>query len=206
MQIYLVRHGETAGNLAHRHQATKTRLTKAGEAAAIAAGEDIKQYQPTHLLTSNLIRAVETARVLGTACNLVPETDERFVELVRPVELYGHHHRSLRSLFFYARWYFGLTDPKAGESYRALRQRFQAVQEYLATYPKDARIVVVSHAVFINLFAAHLCSSKPLWLWQAARTFLQILRMPNLHVVSIQFDPDSKQTECAWSVDRPLET
>lgn len=195
------------GNVAKRHQAEHTQLSARGEAQAAAVGERLAALQPTHLLSSDLKRAVETARVIGAQCDLVPEVDALFRELGRPRHLHGHYHRSPASLWFYARWYLGWHDAAQGESYRALRQRIQTAQAHLRTYPSDARIVLVTHSVFMNLMLAHLCREAALWPHQALRTFAGVLTTPNTHMVRLQHEPptDSAATTCAWRVGAPLE-
>ncbi len=107
MEIFLIRHGETGGNVAHRHQAECSELSFVGEQQVKEVAELIKRYEPTHLVTSNMVRAIETARVIGQVCDLMPETDARFVELVKPNYLFGHYHWSIKSLWFYMQWYLG---------------------------------------------------------------------------------------------------
>lgn len=202
MKIYLVRHGETGGNVAHRHQAEHSSLSFAGEEQVAKVAQVLKRYEPTHLVTSTLVRALETASVIGDVCDLVPETSGHFIELERPDYLYGHYHRSLKSLWFYLQWYAGLpASYQAGaESYAALRSRIQAAQAFLAQYPVDARLVVVSHSVFISLFTAHLCRQKALSPLQAAVAFKNILAMPNTHIAPIEFDTQAQSSTCAWSM------
>jgi broad specificity phosphatase PhoE len=205
MKIYLVRHGQTGGNIARRHQAEHTPLTELGKEQAQRVAEIIRLYQPTHLLSSKHVRALETARVIGEVCELIPETNDVFIELTRPGMMYGHRHKSIRSIWFYFLWYLGFVGGaggEIGESYRALRQRFLLAKQLLETYPDDARIVVVSHAVFINLFVAHLCRKRALNPLQAAYTFYKILTMPNTYITPIYFDREPDKGECAWYVDR----
>jgi broad specificity phosphatase PhoE len=204
MRVYLVRHGQTGGNVARRHQAEHTPLTELGREQAQRVAEIIRLYQPTHLLSSKHVRALETARIIGEVCHLVPETSEVFTELRRPECMYGHHHKSLRSLWFYFRWYFGLVgghDEQVGESYRALRERFSKAQEILSTYPDDARVVVVSHAVFISLFVAHLCRKRALNPFSAALAFYRILTMPNTSITPLYHDKDPDNGECEWYME-----
>ncbi len=198
MKIYLVRHGETGGNVAHRHQAEHTPLTPAGKEQAVKVAEAIKEYEPTHLVTSSLVRAIETSVVIGEVCNLTPETNTVFVELERPKTLYGHFHKSPRSLIFYMRWYVGLTNTTEGESYPALRKRILHAKEVLATYPADARVVVVTHSVFMSLFLAHACRDKMLNPVQAVLAFVTILRTRNTQVIPVTYNPDREQRTCAW--------
>lgn len=201
MQVYLVRHGKTGGNVARRHQADSTGLTPEGLAQAKAVAKVLKEYQPTHLVSSNLVRALETAREIGAVINLIPETNPVFIEIVRPHHLGGYHHKSIFSLWFYARWYFGLTNVKkeGGETYKDLRNRIAAAQTVLQQYPKDAKVVVVTHSVFINFFLVHLCSKRPVSLWRMPFVFLGILRIPNTSVVPLTFDHNAGSGTCAWS-------
>ena len=114
--------------------------------------------------------------------------------------MYGRYHRSFKSIIFYFQWYLGRDI--GGESYKDLRERFREAQKSLAAYPKDARLVVVSHSVFMNLFMAHLCRDKALSPLNAALVFVKILTMPNTHIISITFDTEVDKGTCAWSVDR----
>lgn len=200
MEIFLVRHGETGGNLAHRHQAVNTPLTKKGEEQALQIADFLREHNPTHLLTSNMVRAVETASIVGDHLGLVPETSELFIELERPDYLYGHYHKSFRSIEYYMRWYLNFKAP--GESYRELRERFRLAQEFLSQYPEDSKLVVVSHAVFITLFTAHLCRDKSLTPLGAALAFRKILTIPNVHTVKISHQKNGSKESCCWSVDR----
>ncbi len=202
MEIYLVRHGQTRGNTAHRHQLDVTPLTKAGVLQAQKAAHQIKQLEPTHLLTSNVLRAVETARIIGNECGLMQETNWRFAELIRPSKLYGWHHKSPRSLWFYVLWYLGKEEKKDGESYTKLRLRFREAKSEILKHPNDARVVVVSHAVFIGLFLAHLCDEKALSPVAAALTFKKILSMPNTHIVKLSHSKGEPAGACAWSVEQ----
>lgn len=196
MEIYLIRHGETGGNVAHRHQAEKTPLTNRGREQAKEVAGKVVDFKPTHLLCSPLVRAVETARIIGDEIGLVPETSDRFVELRRPDHLYGNFHTSFKSLWFYFNWYRGKT--KDGESYKDLRDRIKEAKEHFRTYPEDARVAVVTHSVFINFFIAHLCEDTPITMKQAFHTFHRILTMKNTEVIPVLFDKEAGTGTCAW--------
>lgn len=203
MKIYLVRHGETRENMARRHQPEDTPLTKEGREQAKKVAEYFKTIKPTHILTSNLVRAVETANIIGQECDLIPETNYRFVELARPKNMYGNHHVSLTSIIFYIKWALGfnIATKNGSESYQTLRERFLAAQEFLTQYNNDDKIVVVSHAVFISLFVEHLCRTKAISLWQAVRVFKNIITIPNGHVIALEFNPELEGNVCKWSVE-----
>ena len=214
MQIFLVRHGETDGNVAHRHQVERTPLTTKGKEQAREVAERLESLKPTRLLTSKLVRAIETARIIGEVCNLTPETSENFVELKRPNHLYGRYHKSAHSLWFYFWWFLGLKRAdKNGESYAELRQRFLKAKAELAGFAPEDKVVVVSHAAFMALFTAHLCRNKKLSLFQATKTFYRIITMPNTAVIEIEYEHKSsysqtdgkgasKKSSCLWRVNK----
>lgn len=196
MEIYFIRHGETAGNVAKRHQAEKSQLTDRGRKQALEVAGEVAQYEPTHLLTSPLVRALQTASVIGEVVDLIPQTNTDFIELQRPSGMYGNFHLSPMSLWFYCRWFFGRTHD--GESYEALRERIKRAKEHFKQYPEDARVAVVSHSVFINLFLAHMCDDEPMSLLRAAKVFRKVLQMKNTQIIPVMFDPYAGKGTCAW--------
>ncbi|HEY0964238.1 MAG TPA: histidine phosphatase family protein [Candidatus Paceibacterota bacterium] len=202
MEIFLVRHGQTEGNVAKRHQSDATPLTDLGKKQIAEAAAFLKTKEPTHLLSSSVLRAVESAQMIGIALEMVPETNPVFAELERPQFLQGNFLKSVGSLWFYARWYFGFTRAKeGGESYRAIRDRIIKAQEYLAQYPADSRIVVVSHSVFINFFVAHMCQKGPMNPFQAAHRFLKVLTIKNGSVTRVVYDPAPAKQTCHWRLE-----
>ena len=202
MEIILVRHGQTGGNVAKRHQSDATSLTVEGLLQIKEAAKEINALKPTHLLASPVLRAVESASMIGAACNLIPQTNPVFIEIVRPGKPHGHFHKSAGSLLFYVRWYFGLTRPDkdGGETYKELRQRIAAAQAILESYPPDSRIVVVSHSVFINFFLMHLCSKRRLSLIKTAWCFFRILTIPNAAIIKLNYNHGLPPNKCRWCV------
>ncbi len=203
MEIYLVRHGQTSGNLARRHQSEKTPITELGVQQATEAAAFLKTQRPTHLISSVMIRALETARIIGLELELIPETNALFTEVGRPARMNGFHLKSVYSLWFYTRWYFGLTDftKEGGETYKMVRDRLKAAREHLASYPPASKVVVVSHSVLIVFFLAHLCQEGRMNPFQALYRFLKILKIKNGSVTKVVFDPQAPKGACAWRVE-----
>lgn len=204
MEIFLVRHGETEGNVAHRHQSTSTPLTQRGRQQIMETAGKLKELAPTHLLTSSVYRAVESAQIIGLSLDMIPETSEVFRELDRPLFLNGNFHKSIASLIFYAKWYFGLSNHTkyGGESYKDLRNRIEAAQAVLAKYPADARVVVVSHSVFINFFVAHACDKRPMNPFQALCRFIKVLSIKNASITAMTYQPTESTKLCHWQVQK----
>lgn len=198
MDIYFVRHGQTMGNVARRHQSEKTELSTLGKEQADAVAEKIYELQPTHLLSSHLVRALETARPISQVTGLNIEIIHDVEELSRPKYLHGHRHFSWRSILYYLLWFLGVENKKlAGESYARVRQRVAMVQNILKRYPDDARVVVVSHSVFMNLFLAHMCRPQPLFILSATKFFFSIIKIPNTKVIRVVYSPEVKGV-CQW--------
>ena len=80
MKIYILRHGETTGNVAHLMDgATDVPLTEKGMEQARRAGDSLRDVPFTHFFTSPLSRAIRTMEL---AMGRVPEyrVDARLIE------------------------------------------------------------------------------------------------------------------------------
>ena len=194
MKVIFVRHGETAENRAHRHQPEHTSLTIAGRKQAVAAGEKLAQLGVTHVISSPLVRTLQTASLIADQLDLIPSIDRTTAELLRPRGLTGHGHRTWRSLFFYQLWYLGLV--RTGESYRDLRARIATTKANIERLPPDATVVVVSHTVFINMFLAHMCRDGAMNPVLAARTFIALFKLKNTDMIELTHTPIEQG--CGW--------
>lgn len=199
MEVYFVRHGETVANRSHRHQPEHTRLTVHGEAQARDVAEELVHLSPTHLIASSQVRAVETAEIITETIDLIPEVNELFCELKRPDSVYGWSHRGARSFCYLFCWYFGWVrgcNDGSGESHAEFRARLLQARDYLATLPEEARVVVVSHSVFMNFFVAHMCQTKRLSLRQAYGVLRAIFATKNTQILHLQYQP--RVGQCGW--------
>lgn len=202
MEIYFVRHGQTDGNVAKRHQANTTRLTDLGRQQAEAAAQKVKEINPDFFISSSMVRAIETSSIIAQTCDIIPSTGALFAELERPTKMYGFHHKDPRSLWFYIRWYFGLVNVEhnGAESYKMFIERITKAQEALMKYPLDAKLVVVSHSVFINFFIAHMCDKRPMTPWRALWYFIQVFRIKNGSITKVIYSPEMKRG-CEWYLE-----
>jgi broad specificity phosphatase PhoE len=194
MKVIFVRHGETAENRDHRHQPEHTPLTIIGRKQAVAAGEKLAQLGVTHVISSPLVRTLQTASLIADHLDLIPSIDRSATELLRPRGLTGHGHRTFRSLVFYQLWYLGLV--RTGESYRDLRTRIATTQANIQKLPPDATVVVVSHTVFINMFLAHMCRDGAMNPVLAARTFIALFKLKNTDMIELTHTPIDRG--CGW--------
>lgn len=196
MDVYFVRHGETDGNVAHRHQHPETELNEKGKEQVTTAAYELATYNATHIICSTQVRAVQSARIIAEYCGLTPDTHPAFEELKRPDWLVGHRYTSLTTLWYIWKWFFG-TKHEGGETYRDLIERIKAARTHLESLPADAKVIVVSHAVFTNIFLEHLCSDEPMTFWRACVRFWHIMRIRNATIVHIKYEPSDKKV-CPW--------
>jgi len=82
--IYLVRHGESEGNVGPRYQGDTTPLTENGEKQAQFIAERAKKLAVDALIASPILRAQQTATYISNETGLPIETSDLFVERRRP--------------------------------------------------------------------------------------------------------------------------
>tara|TARA_B100002051_G_scaffold276795_2_gene328281 strand:- start:5766 stop:6383 length:618 start_codon:yes stop_codon:yes gene_type:complete len=202
MDVYFVRHGQTDGNVAGRHQAETSELTSLGKQQAREVSKLLAEFKPTHLITSSHVRAIQTTQIISEEIGLLPETSPLFTELHRPKSLYGHYHFSITSFWFVIRWYLGQiggdTLSDEGESYANLRKRIKEAKNYIETLPEDSKVIVVSHALFISMFLAHVCQDKPLGLWQAVKYWTRLHQLKNTAVKHLRVA--KVDNGCGWEL------
>lgn len=191
-----MRHGETDGNVARRHQHPETQLNDLGKEQARIAAYEISTLKPTHIITSTQLRAVETTKIINEYCDIIPDTHPAFEELRRPDWLVGNRYTSLTTAWYVLLWFLNKKQ-EGGETYADLLERVKEARAYLETFPDDARVVVVSHAVFTNIFLEHLCSDERMSFLRAIKRFWLILRIRNATILHLKHH-NTKEGTCLW--------
>jgi probable phosphoglycerate mutase len=146
--VYFLRHGQTAHNKGMAHQPPEAMLSENGRAQAERAAQRLADESFDIILTSPLIRAKQTADVVGAVTGKPVEEVSLFEELRRPRELFNKHWLSPRSLSVMARLYWNAgkdnwhySDEENLEEFHARSRR---ALEYLAERPEE-KILVVTH-------------------------------------------------------------
>lgn len=203
MQVYFIRHGETDYNAIHVHQPDSATLTENGRSQAAALREKVKRIRPTHLIASNQTRAVETAEIINAEGEYTIDFNPLFQELGRPRSIQGCKHFGLRSLWHIMHWFFGTNSSywkkHGGENRAEFLSRVKKAKDFLETLPEDARVVVVSHSVFINFFLEHICNEAPISTYEAFLLLLKITKLDNAAVQHVSYNPDYGDGVCKWS-------
>ena len=154
--VYLVRHGQSEWNVLRltQGQTMHPPLTDLGREQAVMAAEILASELVVRprLLTSDLVRAVDTARTIGSRLGVEPVQDARLRE---------QHLGSLEGCAYEDSWAHAeshdWSDPElpvaGGESVAAVRRRMAALLDSL---DHEVPTVLVSHGDAIRSAVAHL--------------------------------------------------
>lgn len=164
MTVYLIRHGQTQGNLERRYiGSTDEPLCPAGRAAL----EGVRGPEADAVYASPMARCRETAALLypGMTLQTVPglrETDFGTFE--------GHTYEELKDKPAYRAWLdsAGEAPPPGGEGKAAVRRRvLSAFRSIAAETPDDRRIALVCHGGTIMTLLEAFEESHQFYAWQA---------------------------------------
>lgn len=157
--LYFARHGETDDNarLVFQGQGGKG-LNGRGRAQARRLAERMRKTRISTIVSSDLERAEETARIVGHACEVVHSVDPDLRE-VDVGHWTGKSHEEIAELYpeEWAAWSNGLDLRRGGgETYAELAARIErAVSRIVAMDARDP-ILVVSHGGSIKSYVAKL--------------------------------------------------
>ncbi|MGH8855319.1 MAG: histidine phosphatase family protein [Telluria sp.] len=208
-EIWLVRHGQSAGNVArelaeaaagHRidiaDRDIDVPLSELGERQSAALGAWFASLppgqQPTVVLHSPYVRAYETASIMMQWLDrerLVVESDERLREkefgILDRLTTHGiaHHYPELyEQRQHVGKFYFR---PPGGESWCDVILRLRSVIDTLNREFCKERVLIVAHQVTVNCFRYlfERLSEKSILAFDRA------LDVPNCSVTSYEFDP-----------------
>jgi len=159
MSIYLIRHGETAGNAERRLQRPDVPLNVAGLEQARQLGERLRDAGVGHVLSSDLLRARQTAEAVVRATGS-PIEFESLLQERNFGDLRGRLYEELDPDLFSESY-----DPPGGESGEVFRERvsraWQRIVECSAEVEGRGHLAVVTHGLFYRvLFARHLLSPE----------------------------------------------
>lgn len=171
-RLVLVRHAETTWNAEGRIQGrTDTRLSERGRRQAAALGEAVAGLEPTAVVTSPLLRARDTAELLGFPA---ADADPRWQEADFG-EWTGRIGREIaRSGDAVPSWREGRTTPPGGESFAALSIRAGEAASALPDAGPGTRLVV-THGGPILAVCCALLGTTPLELAPVGSASLTIL-------------------------------
>jgi probable phosphoglycerate mutase len=157
-RIYLVRHGESEANVALTHGTGESPLSEKGLEQAEFIAERASKLPVQRIISSTMVRAHDTAKIIGRKLGLPVETSDLFVESRGPSETIDTSY----------------TDPKTIQAYEEIRQNYgkpgwrhsdeetfedqmkrtQAALTFLLDLPEE-HILVASHGLFLRLLMGY---------------------------------------------------
>ena len=159
LEIDLVRHGESLYNREGKVQGhTNSPLTALGREQARRVAEVLKDRGVEAIYTSDLARALETARIIGEVLGLEPVVLEGFREIAlgewegRPIdEIRREDWGNLE------RWYSRPMDARipGAESLEDFRKRVLATFQGVLEEHREGRIALVSHGGVLSVIISH---------------------------------------------------
>ena len=151
--VYFLRHGQTVQNHALVHQSPEAMLSERGKLQAQKAAARLADESFDIILTSPLLRAVQTAEAVAETTGKHIEKVALFEELRRPRELFGTSWLSPYALSVMIRLYWNAgkdnwhhSDEENLEEFHARSRR---ALEYLQQRPEE-KILVVTHRGFMS--------------------------------------------------------
>src|SRR5512135_3025742 len=193
-RICIIRHGETAWNVEKRIQGhTDIPLNATGRAQALAMAFNAAHHRFSAIYSSDLVRALETARVLAQREDLemkcLPQLRERHFGLFQGLiaaqgaerypEAYAHY--QARDLDY---------DFETGESLRRFSERVHEAIDWLVRYHGGQTIAAVSHSGVLDVIYRR-ATGRPL---HTPRDFA----IPNCALNWFHFDSQGWHLE-AWA-------
>jgi probable phosphoglycerate mutase len=185
--IWLVRHAETAAPLQFHGAESDVELGEHGKRQAAAAAGWFAELRPTAVVSSNMVRARETAAPIAAACGvphlIEPQLHERKVGPLSKM-LRADADRVWEDTI--ARWLNGETGYAypGMESFDELRNRTLPAFDRVAAAHAGGRVVVVCHGVVCKTLLLSVLRDK------SHRDWVTIGKIPNLAVSELVPDGD----------------
>lgn len=151
LTLIIVRHGETALNVARVLQPAETPLSERGQAQAHSVARRLAPLGPRWILSSDLPRARSTADAIALASQAHVRTSELLQERnfgsLRglPIDSVGHDPLTMEDA------------PPGGESQRAFLGRVARAFEQVLAFQREAGglVVIVTHGLVIRAILRH---------------------------------------------------
>jgi broad specificity phosphatase PhoE len=200
MKIYFVRHGESEGNAGKTWQSNTSPLNEKGIKQAQMIADRISSIDFDVLVSSDLIRAKQTAEFISQKTDKEIVESALFAERRKPSNLIGQSRLSQEAIEISQKYYDAfLSNQKYedGESFEELIQRVKDALSFLENL-NAKNIVVVTHGMFLRVICAYVILKN----YITPRTcfeFICSLRTQNTGITLIEKDEESEWRLTTWN-------
>jgi|SRR3989344_503044 len=155
-KVYIVRHGQSEGNISNVYQPFESPLTPEGKKQAEYIAERVLRLPIDSIIASPQDRAKETAQIIAEKLNKTIEFSDLFVERIKPSELSGRSHDDPAARKLAAEWNTALfasgVKTGNGENFNEIKTRALKALDFLAKLPEE-HILVITHGFFMRTIA-----------------------------------------------------
>ncbi len=192
--IYFVRHGQTDSNVDRTYRGRDAQLTDTGREQAVAVAERVAKLNVEALITSDFIRAKDTATIISEKIGVTPEEHSIFGEWIEPEHLLGKSFddpdaKAVREAIH------GSDDPEfrhsTEENFAEMKARAIECYEFLKQHPAS-RICVISHLGFLRVLAGVALLDASFGKAQYSSLFRH-LEGGNTGITYVRFDDEKKR-------------
>ncbi len=188
--ILLIRHGESEGNESPIYKNPDSPLTASGRNQSLRLAARLAKDGPYHaLVSSTLLRAKQTADIIGEKLGLSPAVSDLFVERRKPsghigLEKTGPEMLAIsKTIHDNFREGFRFSDE---ENFDDLKARSGRALMHLVAMPYE-RIVVATHGVFMRCMAAY-ATFGPVISGREMGEFMRAFRTDNGGIATLECD------------------
>jgi broad specificity phosphatase PhoE len=200
-RVYLIRHGQTVGNLGKFFQFPDTELSEAGLHGAQAVADRFKTIRIDKIFASHYTRAQQTAGYISEVSNIPIETLESLHEKKHADSILGLKHDSTQGTAYIELhkekyWTKGWNEDNAENYYDVINRVAKCVQ--VLEDSTDENIIVVSHANFIKAISAYMMVSNSSDLASNRVIYEGLMKMSNVGITEFVYD-DNRWRLLHWN-------
>jgi len=190
--VYLVRHGQSEGNVGNTYQSVSSPLTSLGRKQAECIADRALKLPFEILISSSVMRAKQTAEIISIKSNKPIEFSDLFVERKKPTNLSGKSHSDKEAEELNKNWgkslytsgYWALD----GENFDDIILRADQALRYLENQEEE-NILVVTHGFFLKVLVARILLGREM-VGAKFRHFQSRIKISNTGLSVLEFDSD----------------
>jgi broad specificity phosphatase PhoE len=198
--IYFIRHGESEGNVGPVRQDADSPLTERGRRQAEYMAKRCLRLPIDCLISSDMVRAQETATIIGEIIGKEVEISDLFAERERPSIQTGQPKDDPATFAIDRVIWDNFAVPgfrhSDEENFDDLKVRAEQALEYLANRPEQ-HIAVVTHGLFLRIVMASVVFKEQLTGKECER-FMRTLSMENTGLSILRYD--GADAEPPWRI------
>lgn len=173
MNVFFVRHGQSVGNVEHRHQSQTTKLTHLGIRQAQILAQRFTKIKIDLIISSSMQRTRQTAKIINQVVKKPIFYTPLLREIKKPTVIENQKEDDLVVVKIKTLIRNNLDDLNYHysdeENFSDLRRRAQKLLAYLINLKKD-NLLVITHAEFLRFIIGYL-------LWEENFTPQQFFRL-----------------------------